>query len=289
MGSRHSPIVLWRLWSILRAERPDIVHAHGNKAADLLAHLKPILPSLCVGTVHWHLKRKKNRRGFERMDAVIGVSKAVLEEVKNPVKTVIYNGVSADVLDGDRADLRARLGLTSNRPTGIAIGRMTGGKGFDVLLDAWREVEADLLLVGDGPLLETLKEKVVALGLEDRVRFTGFVSDAVQLFPAVDFVVISSRQEGYSYVMAEALIHRKPIVSTAVSGPLEILPRDLLVEPANVLALHEQLTYALSNLSELTERLRSTFEWAGSHLTLDAMVRKNLELYTRIQRSVTPD
>lgn len=281
-GSRYSPIVLWRLWSILKQERPDIVHAHGNKAAELLAYLKPVLPCACVGTIHWHLKRKKNRRGYERMDAVVGVSKAVLKEIKNPVKTVIYNGVKEVVPESSRSALRARFGLTSECSTAIAIGRLTSGKGFDVLLDAWRGIEANLLLVGDGPLLPSLKKQASSLGLRERVRFTGFVKDATHLFPAADLVVISSRQEGFSYVMAEALIHRKPIVSTAVSGPKEILPKDMLVEPGDAGALHQQLIYALENLPELTDRLSNTFDWAKDHLTLDAMVRDNLALYKRI-------
>ena len=149
-ASKWNPMVYWRLLKTLQMIQPDIVHAHGNRAAELVAAIRPLIGAKCIGTVHWHLRKRRNRRAYEKLDGVIGVSTAVLRNIHNPVRKVVYNGVSICVDALDRNQLAQRFDIDPQKAIAVAVGRMTRGKGFDVLIRAWRDIEAELLLVGDG-------------------------------------------------------------------------------------------------------------------------------------------
>ena len=86
------------------------------------------------------------------------------------------------------------------------------------------------LIVGDntiiddsGWFLDELKQLVKELGLVDKVIFTGFVDDMVNLYRCLDMVVLPSKSEGFGRTIAEAMAMTKPIIATKVGGIPEIV------------------------------------------------------------------
>jgi glycosyltransferase involved in cell wall biosynthesis len=281
--SRWNPAIYWRLFRILKDFQPDIVHAHGNRTAKILARIRPFLTAKCLATVHWHLRKKRNRTAYDQLDGVIGVSEAVLSNLKNPVRTVIHNGVPLCSVPWARHSLCSTYALDPGKPLAIAVGRMTRGKGFDVLTRAWQDIDANLLLVGDGPMMNDLRALVADLGLEARVRLLGRVDGAVRMFPAADLVVIPSLAEGFSYVLAEALVHRKPVIATSgVSGARELMPEQLLVPPGDAQALHAAVRAYLDAPGDYYAKLSSLYDWAARHLTLSAMTHATMDFYREL-------
>jgi glycosyltransferase involved in cell wall biosynthesis len=110
----------------------------------------------------------------------------------------------------------------------LAVGRFTWQKGFDVLLNAFHVVSAQvpnlkLVILGDGELRDELERKIVTLGLQGRVEMPGF-QPPYRLMASARLLVTSSRFEGLPTVLIEGLYCGARIVATdCPSGPADIL------------------------------------------------------------------
>jgi GalNAc-alpha-(1->4)-GalNAc-alpha-(1->3)-diNAcBac-PP-undecaprenol alpha-1,4-N-acetyl-D-galactosaminyltransferase len=110
----------------------------------------------------------------------------------------------------------------ADEPYVLAVGRLHPQKGFDVLLDAFAAFAIQypkwkLVLLGEGPERERLAARAVALGIASRVRFAGFV-DPAPFYRDCSMFVQSSRFEGSSNALLEAMAHACPIVVAAAPG-----------------------------------------------------------------------
>lgn len=279
-GAINSLISLLRVYRFLKVADPDVICAHGSKAVKKLAYLKPYIKPACIGTLHWIEKKKKY---FERMDGVIGVSNAALEGLKLKTSRVIYNGVTiSESIEQGTLQTFESLNLQKNKPVVIAIGRLVKVKGFDVLIKAWQEVDANLLLVGDGPLKQELKLAIEENNLNHKVFLLGHIDQAHELIRKSELVVISSLHEGFCYVLAEALRYRVPVVSTDVAAANEILPESLLSPIDDSIALRESLNRQLQRLPELREDLKGIFDWAEVSLSVSQMAEESARFYSSV-------
>ena len=110
----------------------------------------------------------------------------------------------------------------------LAVGTLKAVKDFPTLLRAFarlrQQVDARLLILGEGEERPALQALVHELGLEHAVELPGFVVDTAPYYARADLFVLSSTHEGFGNVIAEALDHGVPVVSTdCPSGPREIL------------------------------------------------------------------
>lgn len=279
--SRRNLKILWKLTSIIRSYNPDIIHAQANKAAAIIKSLSFFLPGLKVATLH---NLKKQTKMFCGYDAVIAVSKTAAERLPRDLKrvTVIYNGQNnkVEVKPYERAALLKEANLSGDKKhLCIAVGRFVYAKAFEILLEAWSEIDHNLILVGDGPDREALEELVKKYKLTERVSFLGFRQDVINLLASSDVCVISSRHEGFPYVMVESLFVKTPLISTSVPGCKEIFPVHRLLEADNVQALKIGLKNQLSDLKSLENDFKPVFEFAEKELTVNAMTRKHKDLY----------
>lgn len=225
---------------ILREVRPDVVHLHSAKAglAGRIA-LRGRLPTIyqphawsfeaATGATR-RLATTWERIGARWTDALACVSeheRATGENagIEAPWR-VIPNGVDLDAVTlagaESRRSARAKLGL-GDEPLAVCVGRLSRQKGQDVLLDAWREVRervgsAQLALVGSGPDEEVLRARAGA-----GVHFAGERSDVPDWLAAANVVVLSSRWEGMSLALLEAMARGRSIVATDVAGMREAL------------------------------------------------------------------
>ncbi|MGH8789237.1 MAG: glycosyltransferase family 4 protein [Cupriavidus necator] len=103
--------------------------------------------------------------------------------------------------------------------TAVAVGRLTEVKGFDVLLQAWVPIarafpDWRLRIVGNGQLLESLTQLRDRLGLQDCVRLEPARSDIESVYRDASLLCLSSRFEGFSLVLLEAMAYGLPVVAT---------------------------------------------------------------------------
>lgn len=135
----------------------------------------------------------------------------------------------------------------------------------DLLLDAVAALSRDhdlhLTVIGDGPLRPVLEGTASALGIGQRVGFTGWLEDALDLVSSSDVFVLSSDSEGMPSALVEALACGVPIVASDIPhGPrfaLEGLPFAELVLPGSAAALAAGISKALRG-GALTAAARET-------------------------------
>ena len=280
--SRCNPFLLVAVVKLIRIISPDIVHAQANKAASIMATLKPFLSGKIkfVATLH-SLKRKLS--AFEKFDWVIGVSGRVLDTLQNPKKTVIYNGVSVDKQRlQERGYLLDKLNLPANHTLIVAMGRLVPVKRFDLLIDAFQGVEqAQLLIVGDGKERPSL-EKQAKVNAQSNIHFLGNRKDNIEILSAADLCVISSEREGFSYVMAESLLVATPVISTDVADMKKILPEKSVTAINDTDGLRNVLVNVCQDYENFVHDYLPVFAWAEQHLGFDTMLTQTEQVYQKV-------
>lgn len=161
----------------------------------------------------------------------------------------IRSGLNPSFLEGSGPPRR------SNRAVPLAIGyvgRLTHGKGCDLLLDAVHLSEMtdySLTFTGEGVLRPELEAKARSYGIQDRVFFRGRLigSDLVQAYDESDVVVVPSRIDTSPIVVREAQARRRPVIASDASGIGEIVSHDvdgISFPSTDVTALARSLEFA---------------------------------------------
>ena len=263
----------------LRELSPDIIHAQGNKAAQLAAKTGK-LARVRVGTVHG---TKSSHKAFDRLDEIIAVSPRILAALRHPRKHLIYNGVEPK---GQRMTADAGPDLPSGVTNVIAVGRLESVKGFDALIRAWAMLgdsvnRCHLTIFGEGSQRPQLEQLIRQLKQERSVTLAGFRETMSPIYDKAELTVISSEREGFPYVLAEALLSGCPVVSTPVSGPRDLLPKQSLSTGHQDQELAELLSRALADLEALKQSQQSAMAFARETLTINAMAEHTEALYLR--------
>ncbi len=282
--SRWNILLLWQLKSLINQIQPDLVHAQAGKAAELIAKIRAWLqPVKFVSTVHG---TKKNKSAYAAADAVIAVSQALTQGIPPAKAHVIYNGVHAQpgLSNQQKQQLKAEIyaqhpALDASRKIVMCIGRLEPVKNISLLLQAMQGIDANLWIVGDGSLRQSL-ESQAQQSLQHQAAFLGFRSDARDLIQLADAVVLSSDREGFPLVMVEALQADKAMASTKVNGVVEWLPEPYLAGIGNADELHDAIINALSAQAQV--EFQPLFARAKAELTVQAMAGQTLNIYEQL-------
>lgn len=151
---------------------------------------------------------------------------------------------------------------SEKKPIIISVGRLVAPKRVDILIKAFshviKEIDAKLLILGEGHERSALDALASSMGLNDKVFFLGFQKNPYFFISNADLFVISSDYEGLPMVMLEAMACGTPVISTdCKSGPREILGAGkygVIVPTGDEIALAEAIITLLKD-SSLRERL----------------------------------
>jgi glycosyltransferase involved in cell wall biosynthesis len=237
----------WRLAGALQERRIEVIHAHQYTPffyAAVARVLNGGQPRLILTEHGRHypdlvspIRRAVNRLLLDPLADAVNACCRFSADALNRVDgfagrriEVIENGIDLPRYDAaaDRPALRRRLGLDPRRRYLACVARFHPVKDHATLLRAFAQAapncpDADLLLVGDGPLRGDLERQTQQLGLSDRVRFLGVRSDVPDLLRAVDVFTLLSVSEAASLTLLEAMASSLPVVVTAVGGNPEIV------------------------------------------------------------------
>jgi glycosyltransferase involved in cell wall biosynthesis len=315
IASSLRPAQLAALARILRVHRPDIVHAHGSRAA-LFARLADChAVSRCVYTLHGiHVAqagspvRRRALLCVERVlrartarfvavcasDAAKGARLGVLTAEKTEV---VHNGVESPTpADGTSFldESGAVLGHGEDEHLLVlSVGRLHEQKDHDTLLRAWKLVhahapDARLALVGDGPLRRDVLEAIRREGLESSVALLPPRPDIAPAYAAADVFVLSSRWEGLPLVVLEAMAYGLPVVATRVDGVPEAVAdgyNGLLVPPGDPRALAGAIVRDLSDRDARIRMGAAGRERVEREFTLGRMVDGVAAVYREVAGS----
>lgn len=308
-GAALSPEMPAMARKLHRQLRFDLVHLHFPDPLGQLAAMA--LPRSVARVITWHSDIVKQRwalaayapflRTFTRnADALIGAtpqhfatSLQIPKGRTGQIREIIpygFDPISLAPSVESRRELSELLAQRSNRPLIFAVGRHVYYKGFDILIRALAQTDADLIIGGRGPLTGMLKQLTRDLGLEQRVRFYGFIPDhlLVAYYEACDVFCMPSveRAEQFGLVQLEAMYCSKPVVATKLGTGVEYVTIDgetgLLVQPRDVSALANALRTLLGDGS-LRARLGSAGKQRVNDMfSVEQMVRKTVDVYERV-------
>lgn len=270
--SRWNPILLYQIYKIVQVVQPDLIHVQGGKASKMLSVLLPWLQLPSVATVHGMKNHLKDYRCFDR---VIGVSGKVAEKFKNIRQIdVIHNGVDIEsiLIQSD----------STLEPRAIAIGRLDPIKGFDHLIQAWRNIDFQLDIIGEGDERERLQGLIDKNGLQHRVNLLGFKKEIHLELIQSQFLIISSLKEGGPIVLAEALLLDIPVIATDVGMVREFIPTQYIAKTNEIEDLEQLIDYTCNHLDQLKNDFNIAFSEAKNSLTLTAMTNKTIAVYQAI-------
>jgi glycosyltransferase involved in cell wall biosynthesis len=202
---------------------------------------------------------------------------------------LMFNGVVDPSLTSvDPAAARRLLGVPEgSRVVGTVARLANRQKALDVAIEAFArvaEVREDVyyVIIGEGEDRSILERQVCDLGLEGRVLMPGHLPDARTLLGAMDVVLSTSRREGQSVGLLEAMAWSRPIVATDIAGNRDLFPQGegaLLCPVDDVPATADALSRVLQDASfarDLGRRARERYE---STFTREAFVERARELY----------
>jgi glycosyltransferase involved in cell wall biosynthesis len=291
----------------LRSKHVDVVHAHWS--TDIVAAgLGGLLEHVPVRVLSRHMPYPfKNRVGatvytqlfFTNTVTVSDSVRKVLLRSGVPDRRVevIHHGTDVENfqhITQARDKIRDELAIEPDQVAVGIIGRIAQEKGHRYLVEAIHTLASDrslkLVVVGNGPDEDRIKEQVAALGMIDRVSFLGFRDDINNVINALDIVTVPSTwNEPCSAVIQQAMALRKPVVGTTTGGSPEMVisgKTGILVPPSNSGALAN----AIAELA-INRELRQSMGAAGATrvetlFSLRVMVDKIEALYNReLQRS----
>ena len=212
---------------------------------EYLHHYVPVLPR----SIGRYLARSFTRSQCADVQALIAPSdpmRDVLLEygVSTPIH-VLPTGLPADRFNPGIAErFRTEQGIPAGRPLVTYVGRVAHEKNIEFLVKVFVEVrktvpEAMLVIAGEGPAREPLRQLVARLGLEKDVHFAGYLdrnTGLLDCYAAANVFVFASRTETQGLVLLEAMAQGAPVVSTAELGT-----RSVLKAGCGALVVEEQL------------------------------------------------
>lgn len=230
------------LWCAL-TKNPDLVlsgHLYHGPLAHFIARLtRARLVSVLHGTEVWKPVSAQHLKPLKHSDIIICVSEDTKQRILEHLPAenhsrifVLHNTVEERFSSGDRCIARAQFGL-GNDPVVLTVGRLDdrgGYKGHDRIIPIIATLrrsghEICYLIAGTGPDKPRLQALAREAGVEDLVRFLGYVSDEdlPALYRAADVFAMPSVGEGFGIVFLEAMACGTPAIGLRIGGAIEAL------------------------------------------------------------------
>ena len=292
---------------------PDIVHAHGSRAALYARQADAQGAQRCVVTLHGlqgahgvgaFAKLALERSVLNRTAHFITVCKANRDQaaklgILDPtMTTVIYNGVE---LPGESIlrDLRETrhlsqlIGVDEKWPVLLHIGRISNEKDQPTLLYAFAWLRAKvphaqlaMIATGDEHAQNRLRKIVRKLDIEGAVHYLDAHKDTMPLYASCDAFVLPSRWEGLPYTIIEAMAAGAVVIACDVDGIPEAVVDGVtgfLIPPKNPEVLAERLEDAL-DLTQIQQKQIRENARAGiqQRFMLDDMINKTIAVYEKV-------
>jgi glycosyltransferase involved in cell wall biosynthesis len=201
---------------------------------------------------------------------------------------VIHNGICIPELTCDES--LSEGAYTLEHPVIANVARMSPEKDQESLFFAMKKVVtkhpgARLLMVGRGPLENSLRALAEDLGIYHNVEFLGEVEDMDKIFRKTDILVISSLTEGLPIAVLEALAYSKPVVATNVGDiPFVVINRKTgyTVSPKDPEQLADAISYTLSNRDIARMFGRNGRELIKDKFNVERMTSENEKVYMNL-------
>lgn len=308
--SRSDLSVIKKLLDEIQREDYDIIHCHGARANFIALFIKRKVKKPFVTTIHSDYKLDFKDNFYKRMvyttlnqialktfDYYIGVSHQFRDMLidrgfKRDKIFVTYNGIDpySIVEHLDKKAFLERHKIEYNEEVIIGIlARLDEIKDHKTFIEAARlvlqEEDVIFLIAGEGADEEYLKELVKKYGLEDKIKFIGFIKDPYSFLNAIDINTLTSLSESFPYVILEGAKMKKPIISTEVGGINRLVvdgESGFLIQVGKAAVLKDKLLYLIRNPDARKAMGEKLFKAVEDKYSYEAMAKSHLRIYNNI-------
>ena len=228
MVKKHYDIVI----SYLEGPTNRIVSGCCDPDTKCVAWLHTAMDTPKVFSVGFRSPKEASVR-YQRFHRVVAVSQKAKEcfltHLESPRSVdVLYNTNETEQIQKDALQSVEDSRFSTDTPTVCSTGRLLPVKGFDRLLTAHKRlleegIRHKVCILGIGEEQKNLEREIARLGVQDSFLLLGFQKNPYQYVSRCDLYVCSSRREGFSTAVTEALVVGTPVVSTDCSGARELL------------------------------------------------------------------
>lgn len=210
------------------------------------------------------------------------VRKSLVETVRFPARRTItvHNGVSTadfEPAKGCGESVCSRLGIGADDFVLVCAARLSKVKGVDIVIQALARaaqqgIPCKCMILGDGPLRDSLSAQAKALGVTDRVFFEGFQPDVRPYLQAASAFILTSHTEGLPLSVLEAMACELPCIVTDVGGTAEAVlhgETGLVISPGSVEEAASAIVHLATHPQECAEMARKARERVCRLFNLD--------------------
>lgn len=222
--------IVFKMRKIMKKFRPDIVHTH-----------RYVLPYAFLASARLNVKRVHTVHNVAEKEvpqkqlpmqkvlfkkfgvipvAITPLTQKSIEDyygLNQSEVTLVYNGIDlTQCIAKKNTQIDSQIKI-------LHVGRFAPQKNHEMMVEAFADVVKDypkceLDLVGDGDLVDSVKQKVTELGIEEKVHFVGLLDKVYEKMSESDIFILPSNYEGMPITLIEAMATGLPIVATAVGG-----------------------------------------------------------------------
>lgn len=212
--------------------------------------------------------------------------------LKKKKYSIIHNAIRIEDYrpQGNRDEHRKLINVNKDDIVLLSVGRLSKEKGCLNLLNAFNKIykknkNIKLVYVGDGPIMDIMKNQIDELNLTRSVILSGHHRVVQPYYEAADIFICPSDTEGLSNVILEAMAYSLPVVATEVGGNPEIIKdqmNGLLVPPQNALALANAINILVLNPDMRTLLGRSGYDTIVDKFSFSMRTQKIEDLYMKL-------
>jgi glycosyltransferase involved in cell wall biosynthesis len=290
----------YRLAQYFKEARPDIVHCHSRRGADILGGLAasfadiPTVVSRRVDNTEMRLMAALRYRPFKKVIAISdAVANVLLDRgVEAERLVIIRDAVDVGAFDNppDCDAFRQEFSLNANHFVIAAAGQLIPRKGHQYLLEAIAELkdrytQLRLVVFGEGYLNNQLRAQAASLRLGDVVQFAGFREDLDTYLACFDLFAHPALAEGLGVVALKAAAAGVPVVGFEAGGMVEAVAHEktgLLVQAEDAGALADAIARFVDDPSLGRQYGEAGRRRMQSEFSIDAMADKHVALYESV-------
>jgi glycosyltransferase involved in cell wall biosynthesis len=302
----------FKIYSILKRQKPDIVHTHSSKAgiigrmAAKLAGIKVI-----VHTIHGYGFNETQKRLIKQFYIFLEkfcalFSNKLIVVTKEDIKKGLHYKITKEnkfVLIRAGIDtafyknfvpnhnFKETLEIGSNIRVVVTIAPFKPQKNLQDFIKAASLVASKFkdvvfLIVGDGQQRKKLEALIENLNLKNKIFMLGWRTDIAEILKASDIFVLTSLWEGLPCAIVEAMCCFKPVVANAVDGVKEIIVDNetgFLVEPSNYVKTAEKIACLLNDKIVLKNLGQKAYNSIGQEYDINHNLKQHEELYLKLK------
>ncbi|MEG0577647.1 MAG: glycosyltransferase family 4 protein [Bacilli bacterium] len=304
-------ISLIKIYKILKKEKPDIVHCHSSKAGVIGRIANTILRNkITLYTPHSYSFNDFNNAFknyiYITVEKIMGLittrlicvsegefTQSIANKIVDKEKLIVVNnGVQISSVTGKNIEKKSvflkQHGYKGDEYVIGFVARLAMQKDPNTFIEAClslKEYNIAVIILGDGPLEDTIASKIKNNDAENLFRVLGYVKNTAYYYENFDLFVSTSLWEGLPYSILEAMNAEVPIIATSIEGVTELIidsKTGLLVRPKDVKGLSNQIKKLLSDKALNQKLSKNAKNHLITHYSIENMVEILSELYVSL-------